>query len=54
MRTEQPLLSLGSFSRFLRERPLLWLGVLLVVFGTLIRVARTVSAVPESPFQYRL
>ncbi len=39
---------------FLRERPLLWLGVLFIVYGTLAWLARTVSAVPESPFQYRL
>jgi undecaprenyl pyrophosphate phosphatase UppP len=51
---EPPLLSIRSFLRFLRERPLLWLGVLVVVFGALVWIARTSSAVPESPFQYRL
>lgn len=51
---EPPLLSPKSFVRFLRQHPLIWISVALVVLGSLLWIASNASAVPESPFQYRL
>lgn len=44
----------ADFMAFLRERPLLWLGVFLVAVAILVWLARATVQLPDSPFTYQV
>ncbi len=45
---------MSSLGRFLRERPLVWIAPIVVLYGALFWLALQAVKTPSSPFTYRV